>query len=386
MNVPINRCLRPGQTGLALALLLAAPSALGAQEVRGRLLREPDGAPLVEALILLIDDLHRERARTVTSASGGFALKAPADGRYRVRVQRIGQRGWESAPLELAASGVAQVSLHVPDVPVVLPELEVLAQRPRCGVTLGDASVGAALLEAAQTALGLAEAEANHGRRTYVTANYRRTEDAAGNGRDSSVVRGQLSGWPIQTAAPDSLRAHGFVDGDWPAPNLVSRREVGPTYYGIDARVLFTDWFLASHCIVVDTASDARNGSATLLAQFRPAKGTRTAASLTGQLVFDRATLALRVLRFEFVNQAAWAPRGSARGEVRFARLPDGAWVPVRWYLRAPLPAVTADRTHYRYFGATEVGGRVTAIRSLRGEADTAAQSAVESSVTANDQ
>jgi hypothetical protein len=100
---------------------------------------------------------------------------------------------------------------RVPDRPFELQELTTSARRPNCGVTLGDASLGAALLEAAQTALGLAEAELATGRRSYATETYRRTVPVVGPPQDSVEIPGSLAGWPIQSADPDSLRRAGFV-------------------------------------------------------------------------------------------------------------------------------------------------------------------------------
>ena len=361
-----------------LGLLFAGAPVLAAQAVLGRVVRETDGAPVLEALIILLDDRGRERARTVSSPTGGFELRAPAAGLYRVRVQRIGDRGWETPPFHLAAGQFSRPTLRVPDRPFELRELRALARRPRCGMTLGDASVGATLLGAAQTALGLAEAEATKGRRRYVTETYRRTVPEDGPPRDTVVSRGELAGWPIQSADPDSLRIKGFVQGQWPAPNVVTEGPLlGPTYYGPDASVLFTDWFLGTHCILIDTTAGRSDGGTRLVARFEPAKGTRSAAALFGSLEFDRATLALRSLHFQFAARPSWAPRGSGGGELRFARLSDGAWVPVSWDMRAPVPRQANDRLRYRFFGVVETGGRVTAVRGPDGQPDLQAEAAL---------
>ena len=343
--------------------------------MRGRVVAEADSTPVLQALLLLLDDGNNERARTTTTASGGFELRAPGAGRFRVRVQRIGQRGWESPPLQLRSGEILPLTLRVPETPFQLAELQVLSRRPRCGVTLGDGSLGAAVLEAAQTALGLAEAEAVGGRRTYAAESYRRTVADRRRALDSAVTSIQLSGWPVESADPDSLRLKGFVQGQWPAPSLMTAGQiVGPTYFAPDARVLFSDWFLETHCIALDTIAAAGGRREALVARFQPGKGTRDVAALRGQLVFDRGTLGLKLLSFEFVARPRWAPRGSAGGELRFARLADGAWVPVSWQLRVPLPTVGSDR--YRFYGLLEVGGKVTSVRR-DGRPDSEAESAI---------
>jgi hypothetical protein len=154
------------------------------------------------------------------------------------------------------------------------------------------------------------------------------------------------------------------------------RPEVGPTYFGPDARVLFTDWFLGSHCISVESRGERSDGGTGLIARFKPAKGTPKRAGLQGSIELDPRSLALRWLRFEFAARPRWAPGGSAGGEIRFARMPDGAWVPVRWSMRAPIPRVVGDR--YRFFGVIEVGGRVTAVRGAQGQRDRRAEAALE--------
>jgi len=91
----------------ATALVLGA-SSLAAQQVLGRAVRNTDGTPLAEALIILLDDGGQERARTITSPSGSFELRAPRAGRYHLRILRIGQRGWETPPFDLAMEQISR--------------------------------------------------------------------------------------------------------------------------------------------------------------------------------------------------------------------------------------------------------------------------------------
>jgi hypothetical protein len=368
--------IRPLYT--AATVLALGASSLAGQQVLGRAVRDTDGTPILEALIILLDDREQERARAVTSPSGMFELRAPGAGRYRLRVLRIGQRSWETPPFDLAMDQIARSAVRVPDQPFELQELSTSARRPNCGVTLGDASLGAALLEAAQTALGLAEAEIATGRRSYATESFRRTVPLVGPPEDSVAIQGRLTSWPIQSADPDSLRRSGFVQGDWPPPSFMAEgAQVGPTYFGPDARVLFTDWFLATHCISVETKTDRSDGRARVIARFKPAKGTRIAAALNGWLEFDRASLLLRSLNFEFAARPRWAPKRSVGGEIRFARLPGGGWLPVQWSMRAPVPKVAGDGQRYQFFGVVEAAGRVTAVRRPDGRPDREAEAAI---------
>jgi hypothetical protein len=374
----IERAPRSKPLCAALTALVLSASSLASQQVLGRAVHDTDGTPVLEALIILLDDQGRERGRTITSPSGSFDLRAPQAGRYRLRVLRIGQRGWETPPFDLALDPTSRSTVKVPDQPFELPELSASARRPECGVTLGDASVGAALLEAAQTALALAEAEITTGRRIYSIETYRRTVPVVGPPQDSTATQGTLADWPVQSADPDSLRRTGFVQGDWPAPSpLREAPQVGPTYFAPDARVLFTDWFLGTHCISVDTRTDRSDERARVIALFKPAKGTRDVAGLDGWLEFDPTSLALRSLNFNFAARPRWAPKGSVGGEIRFARLPDGVWLPVQWTMRAPVPKVEGAGYRYRFFGVVEAGGRVTAVRGPDGQPDRRAEAAI---------
>jgi hypothetical protein len=140
--------------------------------------------------------------------------------------------------------------------------------------------------------------------------------------------------------------------------------------------VLFTDWFLGTHCISVDTRTGGSDQRTQVVVRFKPAKGTRDAAALNGALEFDRTSLALRSLNFEFAARPRWAPKGSGGGEIRFARLPGGVWLPVRWSMRAPVPKVAGDG-RYRFFGVVETGGRVTAVWRPDGRRDREAEAAI---------
>ncbi|HEX5632488.1 MAG TPA: carboxypeptidase-like regulatory domain-containing protein, partial [Gemmatimonadales bacterium] len=152
--------------------LLATTGA--AQQVRGRLLRQADSSAVGDALVLLLDAGRREVGRAATTASGGFQLQGTGTGRYTVRVQRIGFQGWETPPVDLAAGAPWSVTLYLPEEPFVLPELTSRATRPACGLSLSDPALSARMLEAAQTALGLAEAEAAAGRHRYMVQTWRR--------------------------------------------------------------------------------------------------------------------------------------------------------------------------------------------------------------------
>jgi hypothetical protein len=359
---------------LLLPALGAVP--LAGQQVRGRLVLQSDGSPVGEALVLLLDEARTEVARTASTASGGFLLAVPRPGSYWVRVQRIGFRAWETNSPTLEAGGTWSPTLTVPDEPYALPELTAYGGKSLCGVAVSGADVMARLLESAQTALGLAEEGATSGGRKFRIQTWRQTVRPDGTSLDSAptIVPRHMSGWPIQSADPDSLRVWGFERGSWPAPrDVVPGPGVGPVFYGPDARVLFTSWFLDAHCFSI--AKPRFKGDSTLVVKFKPAKQAGRAA-LAGRFEFDLQSVELRTLVFNFVRQPYWVPEGTG-GAMRFVRLSDGAWLPAWWRMRAPVPAVNAQAGVYLFHGFAETGGFVAEALLPDGSPDDAASAAL---------
>jgi len=333
-------------------------SPLSAQSVQGRLLAAPSQEPLAGALVALLDSAGTEVARAATTPSGGFALSAPRAGKYQVVVRQIGQLVWRSAPFTLAAGADYPLILRVAPRPHVLPPITVAARRTRCGVSLDDDDLLGRLLDAASTALGIAEESADAGTYRFTTDTYLKRL-----GADLAVVESTdtdlpgLARWPIESADPDSLRVWGFV-------RTPPGTDAGPVYYGPDARVLFSDWFLDSHCFEVESA-----GETAVEVRFEPERRGRR-VDLEGRLAIDRESLELRTLAFEYVGLPRWVPRDKAGGEVELRRLGAGAWVPTTWHLRAPLPGRSTRTSRITIRGWVETGGRVTAVRTPEGGVD----------------
>ncbi len=342
---------------LMVALAAAAPPLTG-QSVQGRVLTQTSDEPLGGALVLLLDNSGAEVARAVTTPSGGFALRAPAPGTYQVVVRQIGLQAWKSPAFSLMVGTDYPLTLRIEPRPYELPPITVAGRRSRCDVALDDEDLIGRLLDAARTALGIAEASAEAGAYGFATDGYLKrlsTEFAVVESTSTDLLF--LTTWPIQSADPDSLQRWGFVRG------MVTQPE-GPTYYGPDARVLFSDWFLDSHCFEVEAGDD------TLVEiRFEPERRDDR-VDLEGRLVIDRASLELRRMTFEYIGLPRWVPRDVAGGEVELRRLRQGAWVPTTWYLRAPLPSRSRWTSKVTLRGWMETGGRVTAVHTAKGVLD----------------
>lgn len=337
------------------------------------MVRAPADTAVAGALVVLVDSSGTDAARTASTASGGFRLTAPRAGRYRIAVRQIGMQTWLSTPLRLGPGPAASLVLRIDPQPFELPAINVEARRPRCGIRLDDDETVSRLLDVARTALGLAQATADEGAVSFAVEGYRvrytpilQQLDSVGTGV------GRLSTWPIQSAPPDTLQARGFVRTDAPGQGWGDvGLDRGPVYYGLDARVLFSDWFLASHCFRLD---DAAAGE--LRIRFTPGRGRRR-TDVEGSLALDRATLELRRIAFGYVGLPQWIPGGRTGGEIRLRRLPSGAWVPYAWRLRAPVPQVVAGRSRPRVEGWLETGGWVRSVRGPDGRIDSTLTRAV---------
>jgi hypothetical protein len=65
----------------------------------------------------------------------------------------------------------------------------------------------------------------------------------------------------------------------------------------------------------------------------------RRLTDIAGVLWLDPRSAELRDLEFHYTNLGQWAGT-RAGGSITFARLPSGAWVIRKWYIRAPVPLV----------------------------------------------
>ncbi|HEX2080929.1 MAG TPA: carboxypeptidase-like regulatory domain-containing protein [Longimicrobium sp.] len=111
---------------LGLLLLLAVNArALDAQRVNGRLLDAETGAPIAGATLLLVNEQGQTVHSVVSNGAGGFELRAPAPGIYRLRASRLGYREGTSRPVDLAANGVLSVELRLTSSAVQLEPLTV---------------------------------------------------------------------------------------------------------------------------------------------------------------------------------------------------------------------------------------------------------------------
>ncbi|MGH7718355.1 MAG: carboxypeptidase-like regulatory domain-containing protein, partial [Gemmatimonadaceae bacterium] len=313
----------PCLTGTLAVLALGSASA-HAQTVRGEVVEESGGSPVSSATVLLLDADGRRVAGAFTDERGRFALRAAAPGTLRVRVLRIGFRSTESPPLTLGAGEVRDVRLVAGTLPTQLAEVRITEQT-RCESRPGEGEVVGQLWEEVRKAL-LATVIAQETRLVRVRLSYYERDLHPVTLRPAPEHRWAMEGVtsnPFVTLPPEQLARRGFVhrEGDF------------NVYYGPDARLLLSDEFLAGHCLRAVPASKDAPGLVGI--GFEP-QGRGNLPDVKGTLWLDEKTFELRHLDFDYVRLAETLPPGRAGGRVEFGRLPSGAWIVQRWYIRMP--------------------------------------------------
>jgi hypothetical protein len=139
-------------------------------------------------------------------------------------------------------------------------------------------------------------------------------------------------------------------------------------YYAPDATVLLSAAFARDHCF---TVAEGRGERAGLIGMaFEPVSG-RDVPDVRGTIWLDSRTFELRLVEFRYSCLPAATGNRNIGGEVHFERLPSGAWIVGRWFIRMPrydkTPRMRSTGVpgqppivEHRVIGLIEEGGTVT--------------------------
>lgn len=358
---------------VAVAAALTAGT-LHAQELRGALVEAGADRPIPGAVVVLLDEAGVERASTLTHPGGAFVLRAPAPGRYRIRADRIGYRSHTSPVLDLSAGETREYRMSVPAEAVVLEGISVRAER-RCLVRLTEGPHAHELWEEARKALQATALASEQKLFRFTAAVYEREVDPQTlrvtreeNRRASALTEAPFAALPVE-----DLMEHGFVQI---TPD-------GTEYYAPDAKMLLSDVFLEHHCFRPRAGRDGLVGLA-----FEPI-GRRGVPGVRGVLWLDPQTSELRHLEFSY-TELPWSVRtDSVGGRVEFRRMPNGAWIVEKWWIRMPVIQVQDGEGNALSIGPGTVrrevlagykvdGGSILEIAAGPGDPMRAARAAVE--------
>lgn len=311
---------------ITLALSLSFAGRLAAQEVHGDVVDRGTAHPLAGVLVILVDDHGVRRAGALTDDSGRFAVRAPAPGRYAIRIDRIGYRSTISAPLRLDAGASLERHVAASVVPIALAAVTVRGD-DRCRVRPGEGERSFALWQEARKALEATSLVQESGRLRARVRRYTRTLDpytlAVHGERDMEAVT--VGPHPFAAArSAEELARDGYA----------SRDASSTTYYAPDADVLLSEPFAATHCFRALPPDHDHQGLAGLA--FEPARAHKQ-PDVKGVLWLDARTGELRWVEFRHTRLFPQVPPDRYGGRLDFERLPSGAWIVRRWWLRFPV-------------------------------------------------
>jgi hypothetical protein len=321
------RCLlRFSLCGVAVALV--APGA-SAQIVRGTVTERSSGAPLSGVLITVERTTPSGAAspaavvaNALTNRQGEFALRLSAAGEYVLSAKRIGVERSTTPPFTIAAGENRRIDVFLDAVTQSLPTIAVVAS-PMCVRRPEQTSRLAALWDEVRTALLATQITLRD--RTIDATVYRyvrwlEPEELRVVDETRTEITGRVSR-PFASLSADSLSKVGYWH-DSPGESV--------SYHAPDANVLLSDTFLSEHCFSLE---DGNPGGRPMIGlAFEPAPSRRL-PDIRGTLWVDASTYELRHVAYRYTRMRENA---DARGEVHFARLPDGTWIVRRWFLRMP--------------------------------------------------
>jgi hypothetical protein len=120
---------------LVTSFVAARPA--GAQTVLGRLLDVSTGRSIAAGTLALLHTDSTVAASAVTDTAGNFALRAPRQGSYHLRGERIGYRTAVTAPLELGSDDTLRVEFRLSVEAVELNPITVMSYSRRPPGPLG---------------------------------------------------------------------------------------------------------------------------------------------------------------------------------------------------------------------------------------------------------
>jgi hypothetical protein len=335
-----------------LALGVAGTGSISAQIIRGQIVDGATQAPIPGAFIVLLDSAGTQRGAVLSGEGGTFILHVSEAGRYRLRAERIGYADMLSEPLRVDQGRTVTYRFGITVKAVDLEGLKITG-KGRCRMSREVGAETSVLWDEVRKALSIAVWGDQERGVPYQTTLWARERDLRSLAVSADTVR-LTSGYgrtPFTSESARSLGANGFIrkldDG-------------GYMFYGLDAKTLLSDDFLATHCFRVEKAGRDQNGLVGL--GFEPIHRNGP-PDIVGTLWVDQKTAELRYLEFKYdkIPMARDLPTRSFGGRMDFRRLGNGDWVVQHWWLRMPQSVVVTVGPVERHvqFKIREQGGEI---------------------------
>ncbi|HEY3933032.1 MAG TPA: carboxypeptidase-like regulatory domain-containing protein [Gemmatimonadales bacterium] len=339
-----------------------------AQTIRGRILDSVSQASISGALVELRDATDTPLRQVFSGATGGWEFLVDSGQRVQVRIAAIGYARHAPITIDVKPGLTVIPTIILAPIVVSLPELHAMGGKRSCGKSELTPETFGGLFDGAHSALQVMDATMRSG---HLAFNVEVVHSIVmKKQRDSSVSADtsaeSLRAWPVQSIPADLLVQIGF---ERPASTAEGGGEL---YFGPDLQVLFSDWFLDTHCFTLDKGNG--HGDSVFI-RFDPL-GKPKHVDLSGTLVLDRATLTLRGLSYVHRNLPDGVPEKSAGGEMHFGEPSPGLWVPVDWAIWAPITKTsrTISRPIIISSGPSGRGGFAPRVTSIPSQSSTLVQ------------
>lgn len=311
------------------ALLVVVGTVPGAaQTVRGIVREQASGAPLTGVLMTLARDDSAGTApvTALTNERGAFSVRASQPGRYRLSAKRIGVRRFQSDAFDLASFQEVERDVELEALAYQLPVVTV-ASNALCVRRSNQAGRIASLWEEVRTALTATQVSMRDRLVRARVVRYVHDLDPQSLQLKSERVRRQTNGVverPFVSLPADALSRGGY----W---RVLPNDSI--TYYAPDADVLLSSVFARDHCFEEAEGRGPRTGLTGIA--FDLVSG-REPPDVRGTIWLDARTFELRLVEFRYSRLPVATGNRNLGGEVHFTRLPSGAWIVSKWFIRIP--------------------------------------------------
>lgn len=340
-------------------LLAAPPAATSAQSLVVRVTEAETARPILGVFVSVFAEDGRLLGGALTNAEGRALVRVREAGAVRVRAQMIGRATGDSRVVLPVGGDAVFQELALAVLALPLTGIEVVGSA-RCALRREEGEATLAVWEEARKALEVAawslETELFRYQIELRTREY---------GPEGTSVRAEkrevLSGYyrePFVSRPASDLAMRGFVQ----------QTDQGPLAFAPGAAVLLSDPFLDTHCFRLRSARE----DALIGLGFEPLPG-RDVPDIRGVIWVDRATGDLRSVEFSYTGLPEQSAGGESGGSVEFERLPSGAWIVRRWWIRTPIMGevehvvMGARVFETRRVGTQEEAGEVVGIQDREG-------------------
>jgi hypothetical protein len=301
-----------------LGVALTANAAF-AQAILGKVTAADDRAPLVGAIVTLLDDRGATVKAVLTSTAGTATFRDTPAGRYRLQAAMIGRQTVETELFDVAGDlTVREIALT--HQPIALEGLEVSAT-PVCSLDATHAMAAYQVWDEARKALLAAQLTATAGVYRFELARTHQLVDPLTRRviAESTDFDLQVRADPWQSLSAESIEEAGYVRAEGTSQRL----------YGPNTDVFLSEGFQRTHCFSL-RRDDARTGLIGLSFSVAP---DRKVSDIEGTLWIDQASAELRSLEFLYKNLPASFGVRDHGGEMTYFKLDSGMWAIRSWKL-----------------------------------------------------